>query len=322
VDLAIYLKTLLYNHDSVNIPGLGTLITRYKHAEINDSDRTISPPSKFIVFEHTNLKNDSLLQNLIAFEKKVNKKEAAKELSEIINELIKKLNEGETVLLEGIGYFSKEDDIVRFERVHEINFLTESFGLTKIDYRPIENEFIPHIPEIILPKAPKSYKTLIYSLFFIVLIGGCIVLYLNYPDFINLRTKKISRPSIRPIIDTSIVNTKKIVDTLEKKTDIEKFYESSTEKKNALSIPEQKVATQNKYYIIAGSFLTQAKAETMAQEIEKDGYKTQIISFGDKIRISLGEFSDKEKALTELQKIRYTKGDNTVWLLTVPITSK
>jgi nucleoid DNA-binding protein len=323
VELANYLKLLLYNHDSVHIPGLGTMSTRYKHAEINTSEKTMSPPSKFLVFDTNNQKEDHLLINYISNEKQLTDLQATLELKKVIDDLLKRLNLGETVLLEGIGYFSKEEGKIRFEKEQDANFLTESFGLTKIDFEPVEFEYTPYIPEI-LPKPRKRYTGLIISLILFVLAGSGIVFYLNCPDLINLRTKRISKPSIRPVIDTTkqavLKDTTKqtvVKDTTEK-TNIEKFYESVTDKKNALSIPTPSADDKNKYYIIAGSFLTDAKAQELAKEIEKEGYKTKIIRFGEKIRISLGEYTSKEKALEDLQKIRYSKGDNSVWLLTVP----
>jgi nucleoid DNA-binding protein len=321
VDLANYIKFLLYNHDTVNIPDIGTLITRYKHAEINESEKSISPPSKYLAFEVTNTTTDNLLVNHIAEVKQLDKNQAAKELKNIIDDFKNKLNQGETVLLEGIGYFSKENEAIRFEKEQDSNFLTESFGLTKIDYEPIEIEITPHFPQIINTKPRIPYKTILVLSIVIFLVCGGIFLWMNYPDLLSFRTKKINQTGIKPVHDSTlndtIQNKTARTDTSGKKTDIEEFIESTTNKKNALSIPSPKTEENYKYYIIAGSFQTSAKAELLAKDIEKDGYKTQIVKFGSKYRISLGEYTDKEKALKELEKIRYAKGDNTVWLLTV-----
>jgi nucleoid DNA-binding protein len=315
VDLANYLKFLLYNHDSIHIPGLGILITRYKHAEIDASEKTISPPSKYLIFDSNSTKTDNLLVNHISALKHIEKKEADQELKKIIDDLKNKLDQGGTVLLEGIGYFSKEEGKIRFEKEQGTNFLTESFGLTEIDFEPVEMELSPHTPAIIDSKSKKSYSTLILLSILIIIIGGGVVIYLNFPDILNFHNPKLSQPIIKTVSDT-IKNKTAAKDTSAKKTDIEEFFESTTDKKNALSIPNEKKEKNNKYYIIAGSFLTQAKAEILAKEIEKDGYKTQIIKFGPKYRISLGEYTDKDKAVIEMEKIRNTKGDNTVWLLT------
>lgn len=316
MDLANYLKFLLYNHDSVNIPGVGLLITRYKHAEIDISGKTISPPSKYLIFEPNSTKTDNLLVNHICSLKQIEKKQAVQELKKITDDLKNKLDQGGTVLLEGIGYFSKEEGIIRFEKEQGTNFLTESFGLTEIDFEPLEIELSPHTPAIIDSKPKKNYSTLILLSVLIVIIGGGILTYLNFPDILSFQNPKLSQPAIRPVSDT-IKNKTVTKDTSGKKTDIEEFFESTTDKKNALSIPAEKNGKNNKYYIIAGSFLTQSKADILAKEIEKDGYKTQIIKFGTKYRISLGEYTDKDKAVVEMEKIRNTKGDNTVWLLTV-----
>ena len=131
MELAIFIKNLLYNHDIVIIPGFGALITNYKPAEINPSDRTISPPGKFLVFDIEKNQSDDLLADEIALYKNISKEDAKKLIKKDVNELVTRLNQGETVLLEGLGYFSKERDTVRFEKEKDANFLTDSYGLIR-----------------------------------------------------------------------------------------------------------------------------------------------------------------------------------------------
>lgn len=318
MELANYLKYLLYNHDSVAIPGLGTLHTHYRHAEINQSDKIISPPSKYLTFELQVKKTDSLLVNYISSVNKTDKKTASQKLKELVNDLLQKLDSGETVLLEGIGYFSKIEGVIRFEKEPDINFLTDSFGLSKIDFTPVEIEFTPHANPVVHYKKQRNYTTLILFLILGIILAGSLIVYLGYPQLLNFTKKSLPAAKLQNSDSTNTKISKTAKDTT-RKTDIEDFFESTTDKKNALAIPsnEVKQVPENmKYYIIAGSFKTQRKAEELAKEIEKDGFKLKIIHFeGNKIRISLGEYYNLDSALIELNKIRNAKGDNTVWLL-------
>ena len=125
VELAIYIKNLLYNHDSLIIPGLGLLQTVYKPAEINSAQHAINPPSKTLLFDKNITSSDGLLEKFISAQKKITKKSAENLISDQINELHQKLDSEETIFWEGIGYFSKENGIIRFEPEQEANFLTD-----------------------------------------------------------------------------------------------------------------------------------------------------------------------------------------------------
>jgi nucleoid DNA-binding protein len=323
VELSNYLKTLLYNHDTVIIPDLGALITHYKAAEINSSEKTISPPTKYLLFDQSITQSDNLLVKQIAALNQINLDEANNELKKLLDEFIQKLNNEETILLEGVGYFSKENNKIRFEKEQDANYLTESFGLSKIDFEPIDLELTSHIYPILSPRPRKNYTWLVLTTILLFLAGGAFYIFLNYPNLIYFQTKNIAQPSIDTVLTVNEKNTTD-TDTSIKKSEIETFFESTTDKKNALSIQEEKkkaAANKNmKYYIIAGSFKTTKKAEILAREIEKDGFKPQIIKFENfGYRISLGEFTDFDLALKELEKIRANKGDNTVWILKEPL---
>lgn len=327
MELPIYIKKLLYNHDILIIPGLGGLITKYKPAEINVNDHSIAPPSKYLSFDENLNDTDGLLANYISSQKEISKEAAEVLILSEVELILKRLNEKETIHFEGIGYFSKENGVIRFEREPEVNFLTDSFGLSNIDYKPVEYDLTPNKnTEIIRSEVRRNYTVLWIVGAVITASVIALVVYLNYPD-IAFKFKHIK--TTPPIVvepaknnsDTIVsTNTEAVSKDTVKSSDLEKFFDNATDKKKALALTTDTIASKPQanvmYYLIAGSFKTFNRAKILAKSLTKEGFKPEIIQFEqDKYRVSLGEFKDKTEALIQFDIITTAKGADAVWLL-------
>jgi nucleoid DNA-binding protein len=324
VELAIYIKNLLYNHDKVIVSGFGALKTVYKPAEINSSQHTIHPPSKTLEFDGSKVPSDGLLEKYIASQQGITQKNAEELISNQIQAETQKLDSGETLFWEGIGYFSKENDAIRFEPEPEANFLTDSFGLSKIDYKPAEFKFSPkHTISKEITSKKKIHTYLIIFPLVILVLGGGIATYFYYPDILSTFKRITQKPSVTKPSKNAQTLTTTTKDT-SKESELEQFMDKTTDKKKALSInptPDTLAVQENvSYYVIAGSFKTYERATILANQLKKEGYKPEVIQFDEELfRVSLGEFKNKSQALIELDKIKESKGEDAVWLLTKKI---
>lgn len=318
MELAIYIKKLLYNNNSVIISGLGTLRKIYKPAEINSSQNIITPPSQTLAFDGSNKVSDSSLEKFIASQQGISKKNAEKLISKNITSINTKLEAGETLFWEGIGYFSKNNGEIRFEPEQNANFLTDSFGLSAIDYKPIELNLAAKPSEVIYKQ--RNYTVLYVILAIVVVIGACVALYFYNPDLVNRfkATAQITSVKQQPNNAESLASATK--DTT-KHSELEQVVDKSTDKKNALAPKTTNTSPAQTekalYYIIAGSFKTYERATILAKQWKKEGYKPEVMQFDRELfRVSLGEFKDKPTALQELDRIKNCKGPEAVWLLT------
>lgn len=324
VELHAFIKTLLYNRDTLIIPGLGTLITRYKPAEIDVSNNIISPPTKYLIFDQQSGAKDNTLEQFIAKQKEIDEEEARDLINDEVNTINTKLESGETVLMEGIGYFSKEGDTIRFDHDQQANFLTESFGLSKVDYKPVELKHTPQTdPQVAFVYRKKSYGALYITIGILLLAGGAAYLY--YPEirgFIDRKQGKKVIVNVSPVIKKdSVVRAVSIEDTVKHDT-LEKIFDDKTVKKNALAIKketEKKSPVSPKegtFYIIAGSFKTSQRSQVLVKILNKEGLKADVIEFApDLFRVSLGSFNNRNEAITALNKLKTEKGKEAVWLL-------
>ncbi len=321
MELSIYIKELLYSNDILIIPGIGGFKTIYRAAEINSEEHTITPPTKFLIFNKQLDSPDDFFVQQIAQQKKITKKNAEKFVKHQVDAFNKKLNKGETILLEGIGYFSKDHDIIRFDREYGSNFLTDSFGLSKIDYRSLDFLSGPNQnDEKSLKNFKKTIFKILYALGILIFAGGAIFVYINFSKIKSryIITKTVSKITVTDK-NVKVPSAVKLIPDTTKVSDLEKFFNNKTDKKNALAIDSVKVAKPSEgksYFIIGGSFNTFKRATILANIYQKDGFKTEVLQFGEDLyRVSLGEFGDKEKALSECEKIRAMKGMEEVWLL-------
>ena len=323
MELAIYIKELLYNNDILIIPGIGGFKTIYRAADINTDEHTITPPIKFLIFDKDLVNTDDFFVQQVALLKKATKKNAEKFVKHQTDAFNKKLNKGETVFLEGIGYFSKDQDLIRFERVNESNFLTDSYGLSKIDYKPLEITLPPQ--QFTSGKIQINKTSLISVLIFlgsIILIVGAIIVILNFKQIKSKFTSQQTISKITPAPKKVIVTPKveKAKPDTSKESDLEKFFNNKTDKKTALAIDSVKEPVKpsedKSYFIIGGSFKTFQRASILANQYQKNGLKAEVLQFGEDLyRVSLGEFGEKAQALSECERLKGIKGLQDIWLL-------
>ncbi len=326
MELAFYIKELLYVNDIIIIPGIGGFNTIYRAAEINSEDHTITPPNKILNFDKTLNAEDDFFVQQVALLRKTTKKNAEKFVRHQVDAFNKKLNKGETVLLEGIGYFSKDQEQLRFDRENETNFLTDSYGLSKIDYKPLDITLPPQLNSSRSFKyARLSTSAIIMVIAAIILVGGAITVYINFNDIKArfLPAKPVTKITVAhennspaPAPAPAIIEKK---DTA-KKSDLEKFFNNKTDKKTALAMDSVKEEVQpsgdRSYFIIGGSFKTFQRATIQASQYEKNGLKAEVLKFGEDLyRVSLGEFGEKDKAMAECERLKANRGMQDVWLL-------
>ena len=110
LDLGQYIVQLLLSHDCVIVPGFGGFVANYQDAVHNESSHTFYPPSKKIVFNSSLSHNDGLLISSVAEQLGVGYDEAAQLVAQSVDEAWIMLEKGNTLKLEGIGFFRYSDD--------------------------------------------------------------------------------------------------------------------------------------------------------------------------------------------------------------------
>ncbi len=130
--LSRYIRDLLFRYECVIIPDFGGFLTKVVSAQIDERTNTIFPPTKRLGFNSQLLDNDGLLANYIASVDKVPYETAVNFINLEVSKWREKLI-NQDITLEEVGVFSlnNEKKLV-FEPDPNANFLTDSFGLSKV----------------------------------------------------------------------------------------------------------------------------------------------------------------------------------------------
>ena len=144
-----YISDLLYLHDCVIIPDFGGFICNYTGAYIDETNGTICPPAKEILFNRNLTHNDGLLAGWIAARENIPYEKATQALALFADDLKNRLNRRERVPFGEIGVFYVDRRFNILFESGDRNFLAESFGMEPIAVRKTGQN---HPVEINLPQ--------------------------------------------------------------------------------------------------------------------------------------------------------------------------
>lgn len=328
----------MYEHDCVIIPGFGALIGNYVPARFDRVKSVFQPPSKQIGFNKRLNHNDGLLAGSISRETQIGYVDAKRIVDEFASEINKKIQKGEIVIFEGIGRFVPDKSKkINFEQDPSANFFLDSFGMSSFHFQERDQKHsIRHtkkrFKEIgIQQKNVKKRKFALVAYIGVPLLAAAIALSVFYSD--SIRNFNVEITSLSPFSS----KVESIADTLQDApvevsepvtNEIETHITEMTSKKAALiyketisekaeekEIPAVEISVV--HYLVAGSFKIYDNALTLKKDLEERGYSSEILDFGnDFYRVSVASYSNRDKAINELYKVRAEKDLAAVWLLT------
>ncbi len=137
IDVGSYIAELLYEHDSMIIPGLGGFVTRYKSAEIDQVQGKIHPPSKDLNFNNHLLVNDGILINYVKEKHGLSYAEAEKAVVDYVGQVKAAIDRREIVVFPQVGRLYKDYEQKLQFLPDNTNFNTEAFGLPTVEFHPV-----------------------------------------------------------------------------------------------------------------------------------------------------------------------------------------
>ena len=149
-DLNVYIEELLYKHQCVIVPKFGSLISSRKSATLGD-DKTFDPPKRELTFNPSLNSNDGLLVKYVSEESGIDYNLVEDYVNLAVEGWKRILQQDQPLVLDKIGTFRQMGEgRISFAPADEVNFLTDSFGMTP---------FIPHeVPSSDLKIAENQIK--------------------------------------------------------------------------------------------------------------------------------------------------------------------
>ncbi|MEM1339387.1 MAG: SPOR domain-containing protein [Bacteroidota bacterium] len=312
MQLEHYIAELLYRHNCVVVPNFGAFLVNTVSAQIDPKNHVLSPPKKLVSFNQRLSTNDGLLISHLAHAKKLTYDVLMEQVEQEVKRWTTKLEEGETLLLDGIGklWVGKEEKIL-FSPEKTINYLTSSFGLSTFSISPISREKLKEdvvvleerVPFSITPEKRETYGLrpfLKYAAIVLLTISCSISAYQFYTHNKNQQLLVVEEAQ------------KQVTRHIQEAT----FFESTPLELPAFQLNIAKKETTVKHHIIAGAFRIRQNADKKIILLKQQGYQAYYVgtnAFGLH-QVAYASFSDRIAALKFYRHIRTTISED-AWIL-------
>jgi CCDC81-like prokaryotic HU domain 2/CCDC81-like prokaryotic HU domain 1 len=300
-----HISQLLYRYQCVTVPGFGAFLTETQSAQLHEGTHTFSPPKKVVSFNSHIKNNDGLLANHIAQVEKISFEVA---VSNIMNEVAAWKNNLQIyggISLHNIGelFFNSEHNLV-FTPTNQINYLTDSFGLSSYVSPAVKREVYKQEVEELEEKAPIALTperrngsgVLKYAAMFVLGAG-----LLTTGGFLgnNYYQSQIKE-------QTLLVETK-VQQQVNQKIQEATFFIENPIPNVTLSVDGSENSTTTKaYHLVAGVYQKEFYANKLFAELQQLGYKPTRLApnkFGafPVIYGSYTSYIEAQNALTKIQ---------------------
>lgn len=137
LELAPHIERLLYNNDTVVIPGLGAFVSQPAPASVDYAGGSIAPPTKTLTFNENLTTDDGLLTYELVQDKGMTEQDASAWVEEQVASMLAQLNQREIVALPGIGRLYK-NYVQKIQFLPDAaNFSRDNFGLPPLQFSPL-----------------------------------------------------------------------------------------------------------------------------------------------------------------------------------------
>lgn len=142
------ISSLLFENDSVNLPGFGCFTADYGHAYVHPAQHLFKPPYKKIIFSKTeNPKDISLLRKVVE-SNNLTEQMAAQQIKLFVEDIQTALAQKGDFVIESVGkfYLDIEKNLL-FTADFSTNYLLSSYGLDHFISQPVirKENMIPSV---------------------------------------------------------------------------------------------------------------------------------------------------------------------------------
>jgi hypothetical protein len=128
-----YISELLYRHESVLLPGVGTFTKKYEPAKFIPEEKIVKSPAKIADFSPEPKQGETPLTAYIAEQEGISRQEVTDYYSRLARETEHTLEAGNKVELESLGQLYKDTGgSLQFEPDRTINYLADDTGVAQV----------------------------------------------------------------------------------------------------------------------------------------------------------------------------------------------
>jgi nucleoid DNA-binding protein len=268
MQLATYIKDLLYRYECVIIPGFGAFLTQYQSATIDGENHTMFPPGKQVSFNKQLQTNDGLLANYVATVDGLSYEAALKQIRNYTSQLSLSLAQDKEVVIPQIGSFTlNKEQRVQFIPSQKETFSTASFGLASVSSIPVQRDLYKdqvtalekNAPLLFTPERRKKTPYLRYAAI------GLIALTLAGLSGVKWYEKDVA--------NHNFVQKQKADSLVDLQIQEATFAFSKPLPAINITVPKE----TGRYHIVAGAFRIEANAYKKIAQLSDKGYTAKYI---------------------------------------------
>lgn len=312
MDTAGHIESLLYRYQCVVVPGFGAFLTQIKSAYLQKDSNTFHPPSKVLSFNAQLHTNDGLLVSHVAQAEKIPYEEALKWVEQEAQSWLEELRRERKFTLESLGTFRlNSEGKVFFQPADKNNYLTTSFGLSSLIATPVTREAMKEevaeleerIPFSFTPESRESTGLrpfLKYAAIMLLAITAGISGYGFY------KNQNASGDQVRAAA------REKVSRHIHEAT----FFGTQPLELPSITLDVVTESPKASHHIITGAFRVRGNADKKISQLRNRGFEARyhgVNAFGLH-QVSCGSFSDPQRALEELRRIKREVSAD-AWLL-------
>lgn len=335
MDINKLIRELLVSNNFVSLPGLGSFVQSYQPAKLSADGSTFLPPMQVVTFDPTRTFNDEALEKILIDKFSLTPSKAAEKVKLFVVSVKDSIEKGEQVEFENVGILKRnEAGQLVLQQVDELHRASATFGLKEVKTEE-KKKPVPHTkttpkaavmttltakPSVATPK--KSRGAIVGAVMGVLVLLAMTSLLFFVPQlrFWEGTTKPVAEVKQplpeKPVVDSLETDYSK--DTTLQETsqvDIKQAVATTTDKKKALYYEEPQQQESKTYYIIAGSFEKLENAQVLSHSLTSRGYNPEIIQSDGRFRVAMTKYTDRNRALRELERLRREKPTEQVWLL-------
>ena len=301
MEIGKYIKELLFVHDCVIIPHLGGFVANYRPAEINEFAKTISPPSRAILFNRNLVHNDGLLIGYVSQKTGLDYNRSEEMVRDYADRIMNSVSEGNKFAVDETGFFYADSDKrLQFQEELTTNFLIGSYGLSTLHYDPAESEKDEIVPEVVYrasggaDQAVKmNLRRWIYTGVAASLVAAMVLIPVKTGYVEHMNFGWMNKGGQEQVLQQDLSG-------------------DPAQQAEASSIQLQPL----NYHIIVGSFKDFGNARKLFTGLSDDGHEPKIMEASNGYyRVAIFTAEDAGTASDELTKIRQLEGFESAWLL-------
>lgn len=329
MDIGLHISKLLFSQKKVVIPKLGVLELETKDVYNHPVSNEFTPKHKVIKFS----KNFDAVENNLA--KSFQHVNAEKLVSEFVDNIKKSLENNGSFVLKNIGILKMHSSgALIFEQDKDFNYEKSYFGLQAFSANTIENIEEPIVATTQAsnekPKRKFLWLWISVSAAAILLVVFIMYKYIIYQDDTTIVKVKSPIEIDSNAVISQVSNDTLSIDTLANtdSNNIEQDVNIDSINNADVAIAEEQIPVENKvteptehiaskkYYVIAGCFRSDAKAQEYLEEIRQRGYSEASIegkTNGGLIRVCYAGFDTHTDAKVFMEETA-NKESKSLWI--------